>query len=144
MYYVHAHIEADCNSMACPPYDSQKRTHNALILYYYSTCMHKMIRIYSVRSATHIETTKGHHSQKILCGQLNCLAKLADISIRYSSHPQGVNLSTKNLCLFHRDNYTQYTLTYVYFHIPVAQFQIHVCTTYMYNVIIYDLLPYNS
>ena len=46
---------------------------------------------------------------KILCGQLNCSVKLADVLTGCSSHPQGkfyqtVKLSAKNLCLFHADS----------------------------------------
>ena len=52
---------------------------------------------------------------KILCRQLNCSIKLADVLTRCSSHPQGksrnvgkfyrtVKLSAKNLRLFHADS----------------------------------------
>ena len=35
---------------------------------------------------------------KILCGQLNCLVKLADVSTRCSSHPQGRKESSFHSC----------------------------------------------
>ena len=43
---------------------------------------------------------------KILCRQLNCSVKLANVLIRCSSHPQGrfyrtIKLYAENLCLFH-------------------------------------------
>ena len=36
---------------------------------------------------------------KILCGQLNCLVKLADVATRCSSHPQGKSFTEQLNCL---------------------------------------------
>ena len=44
---------------------------------------------------------------KILCGQLICLVELADVSTRYSSHPQGnyghvqIKIESAFLWVFH-------------------------------------------
>ena len=44
----------------------------------------------------------GMNKTKILCGQLNCSVKLAGVSTRYSSHPQGKK-TLKISCLVHNN-----------------------------------------
>ena len=91
---------------------------------------------------------------KILGGQLNCSVKLADVSTRCSSHPQGKRASSRNVGKFYRTvklstknlHFIQYAVLYTHVHVPKVLYKWSIrliqcaCYPYPQHAALYTLI----